>query len=193
VHFNFPDNAIWMYLLKLGTTFMVGSVIFLFRERVPDSGWLALACAVVFVASLWLPGAFPAIALTPSDLLAPLVAYPLLWLGSHLPFQRVGARNDYSYGVYIYAFPVTVLLLIWHAQRLGELTFVVLCVAGTIPFAVGSWWFIEKRALKHKKLDPKLIMSWIVGPKPVESSAPREPTENGVPAASVVPTHSELD
>ena len=82
-------------------TFLVGAVIYLYRDRIPDSGWLALACGVGFVASLWLPnsGALPAFAFTDSGLLVPLIAYPLLWLGAHLPLQRVGAKNDYSYGV----------------------------------------------------------------------------------------------
>ena len=79
-HFSSADNAVWMSLIKLGTIFMVGAVVFLYRERIPDSGWLALVCSAAFVASLWLPGEFPTLTLTASTLLAPLIAYPLLWL-----------------------------------------------------------------------------------------------------------------
>ena len=123
---------------------------------------------MVFVAGLWLPteGRLPAYAFTASDLLAPVIAYPLLWLGVHLPLHRVGARNDYSYGIYIYPFPVTQLLAIWGAWRLGYPLFSLLCVIGTIPFAVASWWVIEKRALSLKKLDPKATLARTLGPKP---------------------------
>ena len=158
---------------------MVGAVIFLYRERIPDSGWLALLCAMLFSAGLWLPGEFPMSAFTQSDLLTPLIAYPLLWLGIHLPFQKVGSKNDYSYGVYIYAYPVTVLLAIWHVQRWGYAVFILLCVAATVPFAVGSWWFVEKRALNQKRIDPKAILSWILGPKRVQPTEPVESSENG--------------
>jgi peptidoglycan/LPS O-acetylase OafA/YrhL len=88
-----------------------------------------------------------------STLIAPALSYPLLWLGIHLPFQRVGAHNDYSYVVYIYAFPVQQLLAMWQVQRWGYAAFVFLGVVGTVPFAVASWWLIEKRALKLKRLD----------------------------------------
>jgi peptidoglycan/LPS O-acetylase OafA/YrhL len=152
--FNVDQNWILMNLLKFAVIFLVGAVIYLYRERVPDSGWLALGCLVVFTAALWLPtdGRLPAYAFTDSDLLAPLIAYPLLWLGIHLPFQRVGARNDYSYGVYIYAYPVTVLLSIWGATRLGYPLFALVCALATVPFAVASWWAVEKRALSLKRL-----------------------------------------
>jgi peptidoglycan/LPS O-acetylase OafA/YrhL len=39
----------------------------------------------------------------------------------------------------------------------GFVPYAVLSVATTIPFAMASWWIIEKRALSFKKLDPKLI------------------------------------
>jgi peptidoglycan/LPS O-acetylase OafA/YrhL len=76
-----------------------------------------------------------------------------LWLGAHLPLQRVGARNDYSYGVYIYAYPVQQLLATWHAQRFGYWAYLGLSVLGVAPFAAASWWVVEKRALRLKRLD----------------------------------------
>ena len=184
---RFPANGFWMNFLKLTTIFMVGAVIFLYRERIPDSGWLALLCAVLFTASLWLPGEFPAWNFTPSELLAPLIAYPLLWLGIHLPFQKVGSKNDYSYGVYIYAYPVTVLLVIWHLQRWGYAVFVLLCVVATVPFAVGSWWLIEKRSLNQKRADPKVILSRILGPKRVKQSKTAEASDSIALEGSLVP------
>ena len=164
-HFGVKDNWVPMSLVKLGTIFLVGSLIYLYRDRVPDSGVLALACAIAFTASLWLPtdGRDPAAFLEGSQLLAPLIAYPVLWLGMHLPLQRVGARNDYSYGVYIYAFPVEILLLIWGAARWGYPTFLLLVLLGTVPFAIGSWWLIERRALSKKQLDWNSVWVKLVG------------------------------
>jgi peptidoglycan/LPS O-acetylase OafA/YrhL len=80
------------------------------------------------------------------------LVYPLIWLGIHLPFARVGAVNDYSYGIYIYAFPIQQLLVLWGVNRWGywPYTFVTLCLV--VPCAVASWWIIEKHALKLKKL-----------------------------------------
>ncbi len=142
-----------MNYLKFVVIFLFGALIYLYREHIPDSALLAVGCFVAFAAALWLPdrGLAPAYSFTLSDLGAPLLAYPLLWLGGHLPFQRIGAKNDYSYGVYIYAYPVSVLLAIWGAYRLGYVPFAILCVLGTIPLAAGSWWLVEKRAMSLRK------------------------------------------
>jgi peptidoglycan/LPS O-acetylase OafA/YrhL len=153
-HFSVFEGWVWMNLLKLAAVFMVGAVVYLYRDRIPDSGWLAASCGAVFTASLWLPtgGLQPAYSFTDSVLLVPVIAYPLLWLGGHLPFHRIGRTNDYSYGVYVYAYPVTVLLAIWGANRWGYIPFAIFCLLGTIPFAAASWWVVEKRALRLRKV-----------------------------------------
>jgi len=92
-----------------------------------------------------------------------------LWLGMHLPLHMVGARNDYSYGVYIYAFPVQQVLVVWGANRWGYWPYTLLAVASVLPFAVASWWIIEKHALRLK------TMRW---PLPARSGSPvaKEPS-----------------
>jgi len=151
-HFSLFENDTSMNLIKFTAIFMVGAVIFLYKDRIPDSGWLALICLALFVAGLYLPtgGKQPEYFFTSSGLLAPLVAYPLLWLGIHLPLQRVGARNDYSYGLYIYGFPMTQLLLIWGVAGWGLIPFTILSALLTAPVAILSWWLIEKHALRLK-------------------------------------------
>jgi len=168
---QFPHNWTEMNLLKFVPIFMVGSVIYLYRECIPDSGWLALACVATFVAGLWLPtnGKIPFEYLTPTALFAPLIAYPLLWLGIHLPFAKIGARNDYSYGVYIYAWPITQVLVVLGAVRLGRVPFVMLAAVAVVPFAAASWWWIEKPAMSLRKIPAPAIVGRMLGPKPVAS------------------------
>ena len=64
----------------------------------------------------------------------------------------MGAKNDYSYGVYIYAYPLTQLLISIGAERVGFWPFMFLTAFVTLAFAVASWWLIEKHALRLKKL-----------------------------------------
>ena len=169
--FNVFHNWVWMNLIKFAVIFFVGAVVYLYREVIPDSGWLAAGCAGLFIVSLWLPteGGASAYNFTASGLLAPLVTYPMLWLGIHLPFERIGAHNDYSYGTYIYAYPVTVLLVIWHVQRWGYMPFLLATAAVTAIFAAGSWWVIEKRALSLKKIEVSALRR--KGPPAVEPSS----------------------
>ena len=153
--FNFLQNVFWKNLLELVPIFLVGSLLFLYREKIPNSGWLALASTGIFLAGMVIPlgNKYPAYTLTSVDLTAPFVAYPLIWLGIHLPFQRVGARNDYSYGIYIYGFPVLQLLALWGVVRWGYWPYSLLAVALTVPLAVASWWGVEKHALKLKTVE----------------------------------------
>ena len=122
----------------------------------PGNPWLAVAGAAIFVSSLWLPfGApTPGDTLTSTSLLAPAFVYPVLWLGIHLPFHRLAATNDYSYGMYIYAYPVQVLLGIWGVARWGYIAYATLGVLATIPLAMASWWLIERPVLRLKKWTP---------------------------------------
>jgi peptidoglycan/LPS O-acetylase OafA/YrhL len=177
--------------------FMVGAVLYLYREEIPDSGALAVACVLVFTAGLWLPlgQRLPSFRLTTGNLLAPLLAYPMLWLGFHLPFRKVGARNDYSYGVYIYAYPVQQLLVIWHVTKHGYVAYALLSILGTVPLAVASWWLIEKRALALKKVDIHSVLrktSAIAPSRPAPAKAwaeaktvRRDKPAAGIPSGSV--------
>ena len=152
-----PEGFDEVRLLGLVPLFFVGALLYLYRDRIPDSGWLAAGSAVIFVGSLWLPfgtgvtfSFFPT--LNAAVVSSVFFAYPLIWLGIHLPLQRVGARNDYSYGAYVYAWPIQQLLATWNVERWGMPIFMVFSVGCTMPFAIASWWLIEKHALRLKKL-----------------------------------------
>ena len=150
--FDVYHNFIPMNFMVLSLGFLGGTLIYLYREQIPDSALLAIVCIVAFAATLYLPsyGYVPTFRLTPSSFGVFLLAYPLLWLGAHLPFYWIGAKNDYSYGVYIYAYPLTQLLVPLHAERLGFWPFMLLTASITLAFAVTSWWLIEKHALRLK-------------------------------------------
>ena len=152
--FNGERNFVLMNFMVLSLGFLGGTLIYLYRERVPDSALLAIVCIIAFVATQYLPtgGHQWFSRLTPSNFGVFLLAYPLLWLGAHLPFYWIGAKNDYSYGVYIYAYPLTQLLISIGAERVGFWPFMFLTAFVTLAFAVASWWLIEKHALRLKKL-----------------------------------------
>jgi len=150
--FNLFRNYDVSVMLALLPVFLAGSLLYLYRDRIPDSGVLALGCVGFIVLSLVVPlgNHYPVLTLTSTNLFAPVLGYLMLWLGIHLPLQRVGSRNDYSYGVYIYAYPVSQLLAIWGVIRWGYPAYVVMIVLLTAPFAAASWWLVEKRALRLK-------------------------------------------
>jgi peptidoglycan/LPS O-acetylase OafA/YrhL len=136
---------------RFAAIFLVGALMYLYRDRVPDSGVLALGLLVV--ACVGFAVGHPH-SRDPDWLTGPALVYPVLWLGSHLPFQRIGATNDISYGVYIYAFPVGQLLAIAGVQRAGYVPYVLATIICTLPLAAASWWGLEKWALMARKWQP---------------------------------------
>ena len=132
--------------VNLATYFLAGALLYAYQERIPlRSSLAALATAVLVAASL--TGHASAVAALP-------VAYICLWLGVVLPLRGVGRKNDLSYGVYIYAFPVAQLLALYGAHGLGVWKFVLLSVALTYPLAAASWFVVERPALglKNRRL-----------------------------------------
>lgn len=76
------------------------------------------------------------------------VAYGLLWL-STLSFGRLRAfanANDYSYGVYIYGYPVTqAILTVW--PNVNMFSLLTMTSGITLLLAFLSWEFVERPAL----------------------------------------------
>ena len=93
-----------------------------------------------------------------TDHVAALAALPLtffvLWLGITLPLRRIGRRNDFSYGVYIYAFQIQQLLVLVGGNELGVLQYIVFAMLGTMPLAVASWFIVERPAMRLKRVPP---------------------------------------
>lgn len=127
---------------RLWTAFAIGIAAYEFRHRIPLS-WLILAGLVVLtiLAHRFAPGA----ALHIREL---CIAYAALCIGFLTARTRAISASwpDYSYGMYIYAFPVMMV-----AQGLfGFTSPYTLGLANlllTIPFAAASWHFVEKPAL----------------------------------------------
>lgn len=130
----------------LGFAFGLGACAEVYRERVPVSDPLGAAALLAVVASLRC-GYFFAVGV-------PALAYALVWLAVRLPapLRRVGARNDYSYGVYIYGFVVEQVLVVLGAARWGYLPYLALSLAGTAVMAALSWHLVERPALRLKGL-----------------------------------------
>ena len=80
--------------------------------------------------------------------LAPLVIHLAYVPGGRV--RRFNRLGDYSYGVYIYAFPIQqTLATLIHPLSLGLM--VALSSGSTLAVAVLSWRLIERRALAHKE------------------------------------------
>jgi peptidoglycan/LPS O-acetylase OafA/YrhL len=133
-----------MQSARLGGFFAAGALLFHLRERMPRSAILAAASAAIVALAWWAgPRVFTSA--------APLaLAYLLLWCGATLR-TRVGVRNDISYGMYVYAFPMQQLLVLAGVpNRLGPALFTLLSVMAIVPLAWLSWLLVERPALRAR-------------------------------------------
>jgi peptidoglycan/LPS O-acetylase OafA/YrhL len=157
-------------LMKLLPYFLGGAVVFVLKEKIPLRWYGALpALAVALMIVAWQP-------VWGGQVSAPLFTYVILWVASVLPSPRLVKVHDLSYGVYIYAFPVTQLLVLFGAHKYGLALFNVEIAFATLVLAALSWFLIER---------PSRDM---VARKPVAAGDPRtDPVPAGaarVPMAS---------
>ncbi|WP_086459634.1 acyltransferase [Agreia sp. VKM Ac-1783] len=134
------DNA-----TSLGSFFVAGALLFLYRDRIPASG-LLVALTLALAVTLAVAGVFKPLAAIP-------VAYIMLYSGSRFPavLTRIGRRNDVSYGMYIYGFPVQQLIIaVLGGTMLPVWLFALVCVVSTVPFAWLSWLLVEKPLVRNR-------------------------------------------
>lgn len=132
-------------LARLGIFFFAGAVLYIYRDKIKLSRLVFWVCAVVsFV--LAVVGYFHVFAALPW-------AYVIMYLGTSTRFSRVNFPNDYSYGTYIYAFPITqVLACVNENHHMPIWVFSTLAVLCTAPVAYASWHLVEKPAMSLKRL-----------------------------------------
>lgn len=135
-------------LVRFVPIFFAGSVLWLYREKVPDSRTLFVGALSLVVAGTFLRN--------PEAVSGPPLAYVCVWAAVHLPGKRIGARYDISYGTYIYGFVVAQVLAAWHVYRWGYVSFTFLTLAATFLLAALSCIAIEQPALRLKRLSVAL-------------------------------------
>ena len=150
--FSTSGGTVLGFLYQMGLILLMfcsGAALYVFRERIALSGrWLVALVAVVAVAAghdlvfgiaytLVLPYAMLCAAYLPR--------------GRILEYNRLG---DYSYGVYIYAYPVQQSLMnLW--PTLGPVALFGCAMCCTLVLAILSWHFIEKPATGFARRKPK--------------------------------------
>jgi peptidoglycan/LPS O-acetylase OafA/YrhL len=134
--------------VRLGFVFLLGACFAVYSRQVVFDDWIAVFCICVTILSLreggWTVFGYPAF------------AYLMLWLAARLPrsTQFIGTKNDYSYGIYIYAFLVQQVTATFGWYRWGYLPWTFACLAITAGCAWISWHGLEKRALALKNWGP---------------------------------------
>lgn len=131
---------------RLALAFLCGAFFYMNRDRMRMSiPWAALLIALIVWGHTRIPISMMRMVYIPA------IAYIVLLLGYHpklyfAPYNRLG---DYSYGLYIYAFPTQQLIAYYH-HGIHQYQLFALAFPCILAVAVLSWHFIEKPALRRK-------------------------------------------
>ena len=131
---------------RLAIAFLCGAFFYMNRDHIR----ISLPLGLLFVALIvWGHTRIPVS--TMRMVYIPAIAYIVLLLGYHpklyfAPYNRLG---DYSYGLYIYAFPTQQLISYYH-PGIKQYQLFALAFPCILAAAVLSWHFIEKPALRRK-------------------------------------------
>jgi peptidoglycan/LPS O-acetylase OafA/YrhL len=150
----FPDVAAgYVWELRMWSMFLTGMLLQTLAPQL-RVGPLQVACALALVAL----NSTRFAALTPSPLtwfgIALAAGAAALWIGS-ARVPRIGhlQRHDYSYGVYIYHWPV-ILMLRAALPPIGALRLTALAIVTTVLLAALSWHLVESPVLR-------LVHAWL--------------------------------
>jgi peptidoglycan/LPS O-acetylase OafA/YrhL len=136
-----PDNY-----PRFLTYFFLGTIAFLYRERITYSPGIAVlfVVATLIIARLghWM------------DIILPFsLCYLVLFVAfdPRIALQNWAKHGDFSYGLYLYGWPVQQSLILLCRSWITPWLVFVLSLPLTLLFAVGSWYLIERRFLRLKQ------------------------------------------
>jgi len=156
---------------KLVIFFLAGSLAYHLRHKLPLSPWIAAAavafmgvCAAIGPGQLWDNRLFMIIS-------CPLLTYLMVWLGmQRLPKLPLYSTGDYSYGIYLYGFPIQQVILQLTGNHNPLANFAMTIVPVTI-MAMLSWHVVEKPMLKLRKLITGRAAKPVPSPTPEATTA----------------------
>jgi peptidoglycan/LPS O-acetylase OafA/YrhL len=64
--------------------------------------------------------------------------------------NQLGRYGDFSYGVYVFGYPIQQLIVLWLGPETSVAVLTLLCFVGVLPLAYLSWHGVEKPFMKFK-------------------------------------------
>ncbi|MFC4140310.1 MULTISPECIES: acyltransferase [unclassified Microbacterium] len=129
--------------------FFGGALVFILKERFGDrfrlSTWGLVVSAVATVGLVLLFPRFGA------QLTAPFLTYILIWIGAVLPSPKVFQVHDFSYGVYVWGFPLTQMLCLFGLAGAPLPVILTLLVILTSIMAAISWFLVERPTIRWSR------------------------------------------
>lgn len=135
----------WPSFIDLFPFFAAGMIMYYYREKIMISSWYASISFFLLLLSSQFGGFKFVLLFSGTYLIMYFVYHPKIKLHG---FSKFG---DFSYGLYIYAFPVQQTVTYFFNSKLSPWLNLAISLPITLALAFLSWHIIEKHAMKLKK------------------------------------------
>lgn len=138
-----PEQLPHPDFVRLSLYFLAGAFCYINRDWIPVSEWplVALLLLAYFArGSSVFPWVFGCV-----------VAYGSLWFAYRPDFLFFNRFGDYSYGLYLWGFPIEQAVMHWFNGPTRPILIFVISLPLALLCAMLSWHFVEKPALSLKK------------------------------------------
>ena len=132
---------------RLALFFLLGSFFYLYRKFIILDLRITLMALAAFVLTFRTPFSELMLIFT-----LPYLVISVAYLPKISVLRNFGKYGDFSYGMYIYAFPIQQTLVYFLKPRINLLEFSLLSFFITLIIGIASWHLIEKQFLKLKKV-----------------------------------------
>lgn len=144
IHLSFVQT------LEFGIFFIVGTLLFLFDNKIPYRVELFLLMIFLWFGLGLLHITTPFMVKIISFFALP---YMVLFLaknkGKLNDFSKLG---DFSYGIYLYSFPIQQMMVYIYGTNISIIKLFLLSMLIVLPLSILSWFLVEKPAMKFKSL-----------------------------------------
>ncbi|CAN5291459.1 hypothetical protein BH11PSE5_BH11PSE5_11070 [soil metagenome] len=126
--------------------FLLGGAMYLYRDRVPRSGFLLALLIAATICAAHLPLSDVLRTAVTRLLLPPTLTYSIFYLvfSPKLRLHDAARYGDFSYGTYLYAFPIQQMLIALLRGKVSFAAFVVLSLIASLLAGIASWHVVEK-------------------------------------------------
>ena len=128
---------------RLASLYLAGVVSYQFREYLAPRRWWALGSVCLLAVGIFLPSGL--------SLVAPVSGtYLLIYLcfAKDIHWHNAAKYGDFSYGIYLYSFPIQQLVVMKFGRFIGPYQLFGLAFIPTIITGVISWYLVERWFLK---------------------------------------------
>ncbi len=147
--FVFKHNHNYGKLFDFLSLFFISSCFYIYRKKIVLSFTIFLICLVIFISGVAVTFKVHLVFEFFRFISLP---YMVLYIAySKIPYiNNFGKYGDFSYGIYLWAFPVSQTLIYFWQSKFNLFTYIVSVFAITLFIAILSFKFIERPALKLK-------------------------------------------